>query len=103
MTDLIHDLVSMGCVRFNLYGRAQIEGREYRPEAVVTHVRDRTTPEVIPTAKNSVRIIRMIWSIERGAKPQIPIKAFRDRRLVGWETLILRPHRPVSRFLETTQ
>src|SRR5574340_1767279 len=82
---------------------AQVESREHRPKPVMTHVRKRSAPEIVPAAKYRMRVMRMIRAVVFGPTPKIPVEPFRHGRPVRGDLRTRRPHgpgRPVVHFPE---
>src|ERR1035437_6937094 len=69
----------------------------------MAHIGQRPAAELIPAAEHGMGVVRMIWPVQRGPEPQLPVKALGDRWRVGWDSRILRPNwpiRPVVNFPE---
>ena len=47
--------------------RIEIELPEHRPETIIAHIRQRPAAELVPAAKHSVSVVRMIGAVQRRA------------------------------------
>ena len=92
--------LSMGSM---LVGPDEVERAEDRPETVMPHVGHGAAAEIVPAAEQHVGVVGMIRALALRAQPEVPIEAFGNRRRVGGEGGILRPHRAVGPIVNLAQ
>ena len=67
------------------------------------HVGNRPAAELVPAAKDRVRVVRMIGPRQRRSQPQVPVEVLRHGRRIGRDRRVLRPYRPVRPVVNLAQ